>query len=64
MKQYLLVRVVVLWGGSLAHTGCPLLDIPVSMDAGELAQRMVRFVCSDLNSKSLCLWSVLVSWIR
>lgn len=53
-------------GGSLAHTGCPLLDIPgpVPMDAGEEAQRTVRFVCSDLNSKSLCLLSVLLSWIR
>lgn len=49
-------------GASLAHTGCPILDIPgpVPMDAGEEAQRMVRFVCSDLNSKS----PVLLSWLR
>lgn len=66
MKQYFLVRGVMLGGGSLAHTGCPLLGIPgpAPMDAGEEAQIMVRFVCSDLNTKSLCLLSVLLSWIR
>lgn len=50
-----------LWGGSVAHTGCPHLGIPgpVPMDAGEEAQGMVRFVC-----KSFCLLSVLLFWLR